>query len=254
MSHLNIRTALWLGFFGVILWAWWMMYAMATQMGLNLIGLRVGPMDMMGMPAMNSLQMLVPMWTIMMLAMMGPTFVTTLGTYEALITSANGTRGGSIGLIAGYFIAWVGFGVAIAVLQAGLMRAGWLDMFGQSTFLWFTSVLLIVVGWFQFTWVKEVCHGVCHAPMAYFLGHWRPGTLGGLRMGLGLGAFCVGCCWGYMALGFVGGAMNLLWMGLATVLMVLEKLPQVAHYVIKPVGVVLIAAGIAVGARAAGLI
>lgn len=251
MNHL-VRSVLWLGFFGAILVAWWMMYAMAMQMGLNWYGVQTGPMDMAGMPPMNSLEMLIPMWAIMMVAMMGPTFVTTLTTYEALMRSANGTRGGFVGLIVGYFIVWVAFAVLIAVAQAVLMRAGWLDMFGQSTTLWATAALLIVVGWFQFTWVKEVCHGICHAPMQYFLGNWRPGTLGGVRMGLGLGAFCVTCCWGYMALGFAGGSMNLLWMGLATFLMVLEKLHQVAHYIIKPIGVVLIGAGLVVAAVAAG--
>ena len=65
-------------------------------------------------------------------------------------------------------------------------------------------------------------------------------------MGLGLGAYCVGCCWGFMALGFVGGMMSLLWMGLATVFMVVEKLPQIGHYVIRPMGVVLVLAGLAV--------
>lgn len=227
---------------------------MATQMGLNWVGVQTGPMDMAGMPAMDALTMLIPMWAIMMIAMMGPTLITTMTTYESLINSANGTRGGWLGMIAGYFVVWVGFAVLIALLQAGLMRAGWLDMFGRSTTLWASSVLLIVVGYFQFTWFKDVCHGVCHAPMNYFLGHWRTGTLGGFRMGLGLGAFCVGCCWGYMLLGFVGGSMNLLWMGLATVLMVLEKLPQVAHYIIKPVGAALILFGIVLAGLAAGLV
>ena len=87
--------------------------------------------------------------------------------------------------------------------------------------------------------------------MTYFLGRWRPGVRGGVRMGAGLGAYCVACCWGFMALGFVGGTMNLLWMGLATTLMILEKLPAVASLVTRPLGAVLILAGAAV---AGGLI
>lgn len=63
-------------------------------------------------------------------------------------------------------------------------------------------------------------------------------------MGAGLGAFCVGCCWGFMSLGFVGGVMNLAWMGLATLFMILEKLPQVGHVVTKPMGALLILAGL----------
>ena len=34
--------------------------------------------------------------------------------------------------------------------------------------------------------------------------------------------------------------MNLAWMGLATLFMVLEKLPQIGHYIIKPMGFALI--------------
>jgi predicted metal-binding membrane protein len=48
-----------------------------------------------------------------------------------------------------------------------------------------------------------------------------------------------------MALGFVGGVMSLLWMGLATLFMILEKLPSLGHIVTKPAGVVLILAGVA---------
>jgi predicted metal-binding membrane protein len=83
--------------------------------------------------------------------------------------------------------------------------------------------------------------------MSYFLGHWRPGAAGGLRMGLGLGAFCAGCCWGFMALGFVGGVMSLLWMGLATLFMVLEKVPEIGHRVTRPIGAGLIFAGLGLG-------
>ena len=38
--------------------------------------------------------------------------------------------------------------------------------------------------------------------------------------------------------------MSLLWMGLATFFMVIEKLPQIGHYVTKPMGAILIAAGV----------
>ncbi len=54
------------------------------------------------------------------------------------------------------------------------------------------------------------------------------------------------CCWGFMVLGFVGGVMNFAWMGLATLFMVIEKLPQVGHHVTRPMGALLILAGLAV--------
>ena len=43
-----------------------------------------------------------------------------------------------------------------------------------------------------------------------------------------------------MLLAFVGGTMSLAFMGLATVIMVLEKLPKLGDYVSKPLGYILI--------------
>ncbi|PTX56188.1 putative metal-binding membrane protein [Litoreibacter ponti] len=256
------RSALWLTFFAAILAAWWMMFSMAQMMGVDWTGRPSGMMQMggmsdamsggmsasgdMAMMEMTSFGALFPMWAIMMAAMMLPTMIPTLRSYEDLMVSANGTRAGWAGVILGYFIVWVGFAALIATAQIGLMASGLIDDLGIANSLWFAGALLVTVGAFQFSRTKEICHGVCHSPMQYFLGHWRTGFAGGLRMGLGLGAFCVGCCWGFMALGFVGGVMSLLWMGLATLFMVIEKLPQIGHYVTKPAGVVLIAAGLGV--------
>ena len=248
-----IRATVWLGFFAVILLAWAFLYMMSMGMGLDLVGrpdamaqamADMDPRMPMDMP-MARFGPLFAMWAIMMAAMMLPTMVPTLTTYETLMTSADGTRAGWIGILLGYGIVWVAFAALIAGVQLALLFGGVINMLGIGA-KWFSAALLIVVGAFQFTRAKETCHGVCHAPMHYFLGHWQTGFGGGLRMGLGLGAFCVGCCWGYMALGFVGGVMSLLWMGLATFLMILEKLPSIGHHIIKPVGALLIAAGIAV--------
>ena len=280
MPHIT-RSVLWLSFFAAILAAWWVMFSMAQMMGVDWIGRPTGMMNMGGMSGemkaegmapmgetapmgemaptgeMPMMQMttfgaLFPMWAIMMAAMMLPTMVPTLRAYEDLMASANGTRAGWLGVVLGYFVVWLGFAALIAVAQIALMASGLIDSLGISNSLWFAGLLLIIVGAFQFTRAKEICHGVCHSPGMYFLGHWKTGFSGGLRMGLGLGAFCVGCCWGFMSLGFVGGVMSLLWMGLATLFMAIEKLPQIGHYVTKPMGVVLILAG--VGTAAYGVI
>lgn len=256
----QVRFVLWLGFFAAILGAWWVMYSMSTGMGLDLLG-RPGPaaqamrtmdpdMDMY-MP-MARFGPLFVMWALMMAAMMLPTMVPTLQSYDALIRSANGTRIGWVGVLIGYFAIWIAFAAGIAVLHLALLFAGVIDMLGISTSLWVTAGLLVGVGAFQFSRTKAVCHGICHSPMMYFLGHWRPGGWGGLRMGLGLGVYCTGCCWGFMILGFVGGVMSLLWMGLATLFMVLEKLPDIGHHLLKPAGAVLIGAGFLVAAKATG--
>lgn len=237
-----VRSILWLSFFGVILASWAFLYMMAMMSGVDLIGRPVG----MNMMPMETFGPLFAMWAIMMAAMMLPTMVPTLRAYEDLMQSANGTRAGWLGVLLGYAIVWVAFAALITAAQLWLASAGLVDELGIAP-TWLSAGLLVIVGAFQFTRVKEVCHGVCHAPTMYFLGHWRTGALGGLRMGLGLGAFCVGCCWGFMALGFVGGVMSLLWMGAATLFMVIEKLPQLGAFVTRPMGYALIAAGLGLG-------
>ena len=222
------------------------MFGMAEMSGLNLLGVSTG-MNMMPMQGFN---VLFPMWAIMMLAMMGPTLVPVLASFETLIGSGHATRQGWTGLVGGYAIAWFSFAAAISVLQTVLLGAELIDSLGTATVQWLQAAILFVVGGYQFTRAKEVCQGVCLSPTLYFLGNWRPGLRGGLRMGAGFGAYCVACCWGFMLLGFVGGTMNLTWMGLATGVMILEKLQDVAKYVTRPLGVVFMASGllIAVGA------
>ena len=202
------------------------------------------PNDMKMNNSMARFLPLLGMWTVMMAAMMFPTMIPTLKSYEDLMLSADGTRIGWLGLLIGYSLVWVTFSIVITSVQLGLLTINLIDMMGKAKSIWFSSALLIIAGLFQFTRTKEVCHGVCHSPMSYFLGYWRTGFNGGLRMGLGLGAYCVGCCWLFMVLGFAGGGMNFLWMGLATLFMVLEKLPAIGHYVIKPMGIILIVFGV----------
>ena len=235
-----LRTVSWLLVFAVILAAWVTMFAMARMAGVDVLGRPVG----MNMMPMTTFGALFPMWAIMMAAMMLPTMVPILADYERLMTAADGTRAGWAGVLLGYFIAWIGFAAVIAAAQVGLVALGWIDGLGAATSGLLTAALLLAVGAFQFTRTKAVCHGRCHAPMTFFLGHWRTGFGGGLDMGLRLGGYCVLCCWGFMALGFVGGVMSLLWMGLATLFMVFEKLPALGHRLIKPAGTVLILAGL----------
>ena len=187
------------------------------------------------------------MWAVMMAAMILPTMVPTLKSYEDLMISADGTRSGWMGLLLGYSLVWLVFAALITVAQLGLLELKIVNMMGLASSIWVSAALLIVAGAYQFSRAKAICHGVCHSPMMYSIGSWKPGFSGGLRMGLGLGAFCAGCCWLFMVLGFAGGVMNFLWISLATLFMVIEKLPEIGHRVIRPMGVILIILGIGLG-------
>ena len=218
----------------------------ATSENIKMVAMPAMTGSMLMNTSMTSFLSLAGMWAVMMAAMMLPTMVPTLRSYEDLMVSANGTRIGWLGVLLGYSIVWIVFALFITVVQMGLLSLNIVDMMGRAKSLWVSAALLMLAGAFQFTRAKEVCHGVCHSPMSYFLGHWKTGFNGGLRMGVSLGAYCVGCCWLFMVLGFAGGVMNFLWMGLATLMMVLEKLPQLGHFLVKPLGSILILSGLSV--------
>ncbi len=241
MDNIGLRSFSWLGFFALILWAWWVMYSMAADMG------RV-PMNM------HDFGPLAIMWAIMMAAMMGPTFVPVLSTYEDLIKNANGSRAGWFGLATGYLAIWFGFAIFIAFVQVILIEQRLVTRMGRSMSLGFSFVLLLSAGLYQFTSLKERCLHHCRTPMTQFLSFWRPGFMGGVRMGAHHGAYCLLCCWGLMVIGFVGGVMDLIWMGGATVLMTLEKLPALGRWLTRPIGVALIVWAGYVGLKITGVI
>jgi predicted metal-binding membrane protein len=91
--------------------------------------------------------------------------------------------------------------------------------------------------------IKNACLAHCRSPLSFLTEHWREGPAGALRMGLLHGLFCVGCCWALMALLFVAGVMNLLWVAAIAVFVLLEKLWRQGLLVGRIAGVLLIAWG-----------
>lgn len=183
------------------------------------------------------------MWALMALAMMAPTAAPLLRTYGDLV-AGNPERispAGFWALLAGFCLVWVGFAVIAALAQSLSSSAGLMTVGGLLGSDWLAAALLALAGLYQFSTLKAACLSRCRSPMAFFLSHWREGLAGALRMGLRQGMACLGCCWALMALAFVGGTMNLVWMGGAMVLMTVEKLPSVGRYVTAPLGAALLA-------------
>lgn len=235
----------WLSFFTAILAAWSALYLMQPGeiafhgFGRDLLQSLCAPLT-----GSASYAGILVMWALMSAAMMAPTFVPTLRTYFNLTHTEAATGANAFGLVAGYGLVWLGFSAIAAFAQLSLARFEFVDRLGQSQSLWLTAGLLAVAGAYQFSTMKEACLSQCRAPLMFFMGHWQPGARGAVLMGLRLGAVCLGCCWALMALGFVGGVMNLVWMGIATLLMALEKLPQIGRVVTRPLGLVLLAASV----------
>ena len=246
----------WVFFYGSVLVAWWLLVAMAADMpgfgimhftapqlweALCLSAAEADPFALFGM------------WAVMSVAMMFPTFVPSLRTYLDLRNTGAGSEMGAVALVLGYAIVWIGFSVIAAALQVVLDGFGLVGQDGSSLSVFLTIFLLVCAGLYQFSDFKEACLSRCRAPLTFFLERWAPGNRAAFSMGLQLGGHCLGCCWALMLLGFVGGTMNIIWMGLATVFMVAEKLPEVGRYLTRPMGYLLLAGALFVLLRAVGL-
>jgi predicted metal-binding membrane protein len=153
------------------------------------------------------------MWAIMMMAMMLPSVAPAILLASALMRERGGNRtfGPTALFVLGYLAIWFVFSVFATALQWGLDRIGLLseDMASGSAIL--AGLLLIAAGVYQWTRLKQACLVQCRSPYEILTRYWRQGAFGPMQAGARHGLFCLGCCWMMMALLFVGGLMNVLW-------------------------------------------
>ena len=182
------------------------------------------------------------MWVIMSGAMMMPTLVPTLRTYVDLRYTGSSNSIDFLLITLGFLLVWVAYSIFIAILQAFLIEQSVVDLNGKFISPLISAMVLASAGFYQFSEFKNSCASKCRAPLTFFMEFWAPGRVESFKMGLRLGLSCLGCCWMLMLLAFVGGTMNLAFMGLATLIMVLEKLPKLGEYISKPLGYMIILA------------
>ena len=241
----SMRALHWMALFGAVLAAWVALFAMSVPADLREASRIFGAAfwsDLCNVtPDLAGYGKLVLMWALMSTAMMLPTTLPALAAYDDLAASGAETK--PFALIAGFLAIWWGFSVLAAGVQMALFRADLVSAFGDSRSAILSAALLAMAGAYQFSALKDSCLSKCRAPVSFFLAHWDDGAA---RMGLRLGAACLGCCWALMALAFVGGVMSLGFMGLATLIMILEKLPDLGRWISRPLGGVLLVAAAAV--------
>ncbi len=238
------RRVFWLGFYAAILLGWALLMRLTASPVPGLTASEYWAALCLSADNADPVA-LFAMWVLMSAAMMLPTFVPAIRVFGEL-GSVRATNGASMAaLVLGYGAVWILFSALAAALQLGLAKAGGMTGAGQTLSPWGTVALLAATGAYQFSTAKEACLAKCRHPLTFFIEHWAPGLKPAVRMGARLGVWCVGCCWLLMLLGLVGGAMNLLWMGAATLFMVLEKLPVIGRYLTRPLGVALLLAAAA---------
>lgn len=240
-ARLDPVGVLWLSFFAVILAAWAGLYAMVATSPLADVPSGLWGALCIGATAADPAS-LFAMWLLMAAAMMLPTFVPALRTFLNL-GAVGATRAvDAVSLVAGYVLVWVAGALVGALGQSALVQAGLVAPDGSSMSLWLSAALLLMAGAYQLSHLKAACLARCRMPLTFFMERWAPGSARAFRMGLELGVLCFGCCWALMALAFVGGTMNLIWMGAATLFMVMEKLPDLGRFLTRPAGYLLVTA------------
>ena len=182
------------------------------------------------------------MWWVMMAAMMLPSAAPAILLYGRVreMRNRDSTFAASWFFLIGYLAVWLLFSLAAASVQ-------WL-LTGPSMTLpgrWSEGTVLLVAGLYQLSPLKAACVRQCRSPAQFISRHWQGGWRGAVRLGILHGAYCVGCCWMLMALLFVGGVMNLLWIIGLTTLVSLEKLAPRGPLFGRLVGVAMIGWGFA---------
>ncbi|MGI9423481.1 MAG: DUF2182 domain-containing protein [Hyphomicrobiaceae bacterium] len=191
------------------------------------------------------------MWWVMMIAMMTPSAAPMILLYARALRHAQAKGKKATGpvptawFLAGYLASWFGFSVAATVVQWGLEQAGLLHgMMMWSLSRPLSGALLVAAGIYQLSPFKSVCLEHCRSPAEFLSKHWRDGQSGAFVMGIAHGNYCIGCCWVLMALLFVGGTMNLVWIAGLAAIVLAEKILPAGHRVAPVIGGFLIAAGL----------
>ena len=217
------------------------------------LGMKMGGPDLASWSAASLLPLFL-MWAVMMIAMMLPSAAPMLLTFAAVARNRRRADRPYVPVsvfAAGYIAIWCVFSVAAALGQWLLHRAALLSPTMASSSAALAGILLLAAGLFQFTALKRSCLTRCRAPLEFIMTRWREGRLGAFAMGVEHGAFCTGCCWALMALLFVLGVMNILWIALLTILVALEKMLPRAKWFSAASGIALVGWGtwIVVAAR-----
>jgi predicted metal-binding membrane protein len=198
------------------------------------------------------LLLLFAMWSVMMVAMMTPSATPMILMFSAMNRRRAEHQGPVVrtGLfILGYLTAWLAYSAAAAVAQWVLHGLAVLSTAMVSTSPYLGGGLLLAAGVFQWTPLKRACLTACRSPMGFLMTEWREGRAGALIMGCRHGVYCVGCCWVLMALLFVAGVMNLLWVAAIAAFVLVEKVVPAGERVGQAAGVILTLAGVAMIVR-----
>jgi predicted metal-binding membrane protein len=161
----------------------------------------------------------VPVWTLMMAAMMLPSVAPTALLYAKTIRSGRAVR--AAGLVAGYLAVWVAAGLPAFGLA---WLAGWTTRTQPTGAHIMAVAVFAVCGAYQLSGLKDRCLAHCRSPLGLLLHYGSyQGRSRDLRVGAHHGGYCLGCCWGLMVILIAVGVMNVAAMVGLAALVLIEK-------------------------------
>lgn len=239
---------------GVIaLLAWTYIILLSRQMNASMS--EVNDMAAMGMampePAWDVSRFVLTflMWAVMMMAMMLPSAAPFILLYARVGRSAAADGvvfAPTFWFAAGYVLAWAGFSAMATLAQFALSQAALITPMAVLSSRWVGAGVLFAAGVYQWTPLKDACLTRCRTPLSFIQSHggFKGEAVASVRIGLLHGLYCIGCCWMLMALLFVGGVMNLLWIAALAILVLLEKVLPAGVWVARAAGVTFVAAAV----------
>jgi predicted metal-binding membrane protein len=231
-----------------VLAAWLYLFHLSAMMP----GMDMADMPGMAMPRYHTwslveVVLLFVMWAVMMIAMMVPAaapMVLTFAMVQRTRREQDRAAIPTVVFLLGYAVVWMAYAAAAALAQWRLHEAGFLSAAMASTSARLGGALLLVAGVFQWTPLKHACLAKCRSPLSFVMTEWRDGRAGAFVMGMRHGAYCVVCCWALMALLFVAGVMNLLWVAGLAVFVLAERVLPGGLVVGRIGGALLLVAGV----------
>jgi predicted metal-binding membrane protein len=186
------------------------------------------------------------MWVVMMVGMMTPSAAPMVILFNNLNQARFGWKqafGRTALFLAGYLFIWSAFSILATLVQGALHNATLLNNDIATTSPILGGVVLIMAGIYQFTPLKNACLKRCRTPMGFLMTSWRDGPRGAIQMGISHGTYCLGCCALLMALLFIGGVMNLLWIAAIALYILIEKVTSIGQVLSRVIGVGLVGWG-----------
>jgi predicted metal-binding membrane protein len=194
------------------------------------------------------------MWIVMMMAMMLPSLVPMLRRYRQAVGGTGDRRLGRLTALAGvgYFFVWTVFGMAAFPLGVALAAIEMQQPAVARAVPIAAGVVVLIAGSLQFTGWKTRHLGCYRETPAR--GRTLPADAGmAWRHGVRLGLHCGHCCANLMAILLVIGVMDLRAMAVVAAAITVERLAPAGERVARAIGAVIVAAGLILIARAAGL-